>query len=972
MKYKVLLLILLSLSCRSLSFAQDNFALCPAWAAPNAWVDSVFNSLTEEERIAQLFMIAAWSGKDSAHIKEISCLVQELKIGGLIFFKGGPVRQALLTNYYQSLAKVPLLIGIDGEWGLSMRLDSTPTFPRQMVLGSADEDTLVFLMGKEIGKHCRRLGIHMNFAPVVDVNNNPRNPVINDRSFGEDKYKVARMGTAYSRGMQSEQVMACAKHFPGHGDTDSDSHYSLPVIKKTLEQLDTLELYPFKELFKNGVMSVMNAHLFIPSLDSTPNLASSISPRVVDSLLKKRMGFQGLVLTDALNMQGVSKFNTPWDINIKALQAGNDVLLFAEQVPLSIVKIKEAMDSGWLDRQAVYASIKKVLLCKQWAGLDKPAFVDTEHLVEDLNCCSTDLLIRKVIEKSVVIAKNQDGLIPVRDIEKQKIALVGVGAREYRTFEEIALNYARMDRFFIDKNDPQNLYDNLFESLKTYDLIIVSLHNTSRFVNKNFGLSDQEIRFINKLNLYKKIVLVNNGNPYSMQFMPNIKSLIVSYEDLPWNNEIAAQILFGARNATGKLPVSVGEYAINSTDTGELLNRLSYVLSDQLGYDSKTMSAIDTLVNRAIGAGAMPGCQLLVTKNGQVIYHKAFGYQTYDKTAPVKENHLYDVASLTKILSTTLAAMKLQEKHLLDLDRRVGHYIPELRETNKKNITIRQLLLHESGLPAFIPFYKKTLVDEKLNPLLYSETQDSVFCIPVAKNLWLHKDYAEVIWDEILWCDIKKEQGYVYSDLNMILLKKVVENITGVSLDKFVDSVFYKPLGLATMGYKPLERFPAEFIAPTENDSLFRKQLLQGYVHDPGAALMGGVAGHAGIFSNANDVAVIMQMLVNRGEYGGIRFFKPGTVDEFTAKGSKISRRGLGFDKPETNTQKGSPCSKRVSPFTFGHTGFTGTCAWADPQSGIVFVFLSNRVNPSAENNKLIQMNLRTDIQDIIYQIIKP
>jgi beta-glucosidase-like glycosyl hydrolase/CubicO group peptidase (beta-lactamase class C family) len=972
MKYKVLLFFLLSLSCRLLSFAQDNLAISPFWATSNVWVDSVFNSLTEEERIAQLFMIAAWSSKDSAHIKEISCLVQELKIGGLIFFKGGPVRQALLTNYYQSLAKVPLLIGIDGEWGLSMRLDSTPTFPRQMVLGSANEDTLVFLMGKEIGKQCRRMGIHLNFAPVVDVNNNPRNPVINDRSFGEDKYKVARMGVAYSRGIQSEQVMACAKHFPGHGDTDSDSHYSLPIIKKTLEQLDTLELYPFRELFKNGVMSVMNAHLFIPSLDSTPNLASSISPVVVDTLLKKRMGFQGLVLTDALNMQGVSKFNTPWDINIKALQAGNDMLLFPEQVPLSILKIKEAMDSGWLDRQAVYASIKKVLLCKQWVGLDKPTPVDIEHLVEDLNCCSTNLLIRSVIEKSVVIAKNQDGLIPVKDIEKRKIALVGVGSNEYRTFEEVALSYARMDRFFIDKNDPQNMYENLFESLKTYDLVIVSLHNTSRFVNKNFGLSDQEIRFINKLNLYKKIILVNNGNPYSMQFIPNIKSLIISYEDLPWNNEIAAQILFGARTASGKLPVGVGEYTINSSNTGNLLNRLTYVLPDQLGYDSKALSSLDTLVNRAINAGAIPGCQLLVSKNGQVIYHKAFGYQTYDKTIPVKGYHLYDVASLTKILSTTLAAMKLHEKQLLDLDRRVGHYVPELRETNKRNITIRQLLLHESGLPAFIPFYKKTLVNGYLNPLLYCETQDSFFCIPVAKNLWLHKDYQEVIWDEILSCDIKKEQGYVYSDLNMILLKKAIENITRVTLDVFVDSVFYRPLGLATIGYKPLERFPVEFIAPTESDSLFRKQLLQGYVHDPGAALMGGVAGHAGVFSNANDVTVIMQMLLNKGEYGGVRFLKPSSVDEFTVKSSKISRRGLGFDKPETSLQKASPCSKRVSPATFGHTGFTGTCTWADPQSGIIFVFLSNRVNPSAENNKIIQMNLRTDIQDLIYQIINP
>lgn len=927
--------------------------------------------MTTEQRIGQLFMVAAWSNKDSAHIKDIQCLIRDHHIGGVIFFKGGPVRQAMLTNYYQSISRVPLLIGIDGEWGLSMRLDSTPTFPRQMLLGAANDDSLMYRMGYEIGKHCRRMGIHLNFAPVLDVNNNPRNPVINDRSFGENKFTVARLGIAYARGMQSQRVMACAKHFPGHGDTDSDSHYSLPVIKKNRAQLDSVELYPFREAFKDGIMSVMNAHLSMPLVDSTPNLASSLSPVIVNDILKKEMGFKGLVLTDALNMQGVSKFNAAWDVNILSLKAGNDVLLFAEEVPYSIQKIKMALDSGWLDSSEIYARIRKVLLSKYWAGLDQYAPIDLNNLIADLNCCSTDLLIREVVERAVVIARNEEGLIPLRSIYNKRVALVASGTKDYKAFEEFALSYARMDVFFIDKTESNAAHDALLEKLKTYDLVITSLHNTSRFVSRNFGLTETQVRFINRLNLQNKMILVNNGNPYSMQRFPGIKSLIISYEDQPWNNEIAAQLLFGARTSFGRLPVSVYEYALGSGENGEYLGRLKYVLPEQGGFDSKALSFIDTVVNKAIADMATPGAQVFVARNGNVVYHKSFGTTTYDNGEPVTEHHLYDLASLTKVLSTTLVAMKLHELHDLDLDRRIGYYLPELKSTNKKHITVRQLLLHESGLPAFIPFYKKTLVNGQLNPLLYSEKADSNFTIPVARNLWLHQDYADMIYDEIMDCPLNKEPGYVYSDLNMILLKKIIEKVSELPIDRLVDSVFYRPLGLATIGFKPLERFEESRIVPTELDSAFRKQLLRGYVHDPGAAMMGGVAGHAGLFSNASDVAVIMQMLLNRGEYGGIRFLKSSIVEEFTHRSAKVSRRGLGFDKAEYRPNKASPCSKYASIQTFGHTGFTGTCAWADPENGLLFIFLSNRVHPSAENNKLIQQNVRTTIHDLLYDMLK-
>lgn len=940
------------------------------WKKSNHWVDSVYNSLTDDERIAQLFMVDVWPMRDSAHYKDVEALVRDYKVGGLIFFKGTPYRQATLSNLYQSKSKVPLLIGIDGEWGLSMRLDSTPVYPRQMVLGSSANTELMYEMGLSIGAQCKRMGIHFNFAPDVDVNNNAKNPVINDRSFGENKYTVAKLGAAYTRGLQDMHIIASAKHFPGHGDTETDSHYGLPVIKGNRKRLDSLELYPFKKLIDDDVMSVMVAHLNVPALD-TANMPASLSKPIITGLLREEMGFEGIIITDALNMKGVADLFPPGEVAARALLAGNDILLFVENVPAGMAKIKEHLLDSSLTMAQIESSCKRVLMAKYWAGLNKYEPVELTNLTQDLNTGGAPLMIKKAVQNSIIVAKNLDDIIPVKNPELYKIATLGVGVQQLTAFQETCMNYIRSDYFSIDKSEKVAYFDSLFQALEQYNLLIVSLHATSRFVSRKLGLTQQEIDFINRLiQTSKKVVLVCNGNPYILNQFQQARNVIVSYEDQELYNQLAAQVLFGGIGSKGHMPVSVGDsFPLGSGINISPLERFNYVLPEELGLNTDAFTKLDTIINRAIDKGATPGCQVLVAKDGKVIYQKSFGYHTYDNLTPVKNHHLYDVASLTKVLATTVAVMHLYDEHKIKLEEKLSTYLPELAGTNKDEITVQDILLHQAGLQAFIPIYKQTLINGKPNPIIYQNVPDSIYTIQIAPSLFMHQDYQQFVWDAIINSEVKPKGNYVYSDLGFILLRKAIENITGVPFETYLNEHIYKPLNLSTLTFNPINKVNNDWIVPTELDTFYRWQLCDGTVHDQTAAMLGGVSGHAGLFSNANDVAIIMQMLLNEGTYGGKRIIKENTIALFTRKHGK-NRRGLGFDKPETDNKKPSPTSRQCSPLTFGHTGFTGTCAWVDPKSNLVFVFLSNRVHPSSENKKLIEMNVRTDLQDAIYDAL--
>lgn len=958
---------------------KDNPKTTPAFLQYELkWVDSVFNSLTPDERLAQLFMVAAYSNKDMKHVTEIRELIQKYNIGGLIFMQGGPLRESKLTNYYQDMAKTPLLISIDGEWGLAMRLDSTAKYPRQMTLGAIKNDSLIYEMGQQIGRECKRMGIHVNFAPVADINNNPANPVIGMRSFGEDKYKVANKAVMYMKGLQSVGVMANGKHFPGHGDTDSDSHKTLPIINHSKERMDTLELYPFKRLFDEGLSSIMVAHLFVPKLDSTKNRATTLSPYIVNGLLKTELGFQGLVFTDALNMKGVANFYEPGIVDVKALLAGNDVLLFAENVPKAIEQIKLAVANGEISQDEIDVRCKKILKAKYWCGLKRKPFVSPNRIYRDLNSLESNIINTKLAEASVTLLKDDQNIIkwPATTVESeyQSAAVVSIGDNTETVFNQ-TLNYRLKTKFYgISHDATETERSNLLKKLENHSEVILQINKTNYTPQKNFGLSQGSRDLISKICSTKKTITVLYSNPYILNSIPEVdksQAVFEMYEYNRFSQRAAAMAILGQIPVNGTLPVSTNLY---KAGTGIVTNGVKSAISPAWLYlNKKKLNEVDSIALAGIKEKAYPGCQIVAMKDGEIIYQKSFGKLTYDENAEkVNDNTVYDLASLTKILSTTIALMKLSGEKKFDYNQTLGYYFPELKGTDKFDLSYKDILTHQAGLQAFIPFYAKTM-DKKNNYLdgYYSTSKTDLYQLQVAKDLYITKTIVDSIYKEIAASKLITPKKYVYSDVGYYYTKKLIENITGKPLNEYVKQQFYKPLNVG-LTYLPIQSYPLNQIAPTENDTRFRKQLIRGYVHDQGAAMMGGVAGHAGLFGNAKDVAIVMQMLLNDGTFMGDYLLDSSVVNAFTCSHFSDNRRGLGFDKPEFNDAKDSPVTAECSLYSFGHSGFTGTFAWADPQNNLIFVFLSNRVYPNADENKLAKLGIRGKIHKVFYEAVTP
>jgi beta-N-acetylhexosaminidase len=970
-----------------------------------AWVDSVFNSLSPAERIAQLIMAPAYPNKDSVHYNKLFALVSKYNVGGIIFFQGGPTNTANYSNKLQSLAKTPLFMGIDGEWGLAMRTDSTIVYPKQMMLGALENDHLIYQMGADIAWQLKRMGLHTNFSPVVDVNNNPRNPVINTRSFGENKDNVFAKSYAYMMGLQDNHIISTAKHFPGHGDTEADSHYALPVLPYPLSRLDSLELFPFRELINNGLNGVMVAHLNIPALDSSKR-PSTLSPSIITGLLKEKMNFKGLIFTDALNMKGVSSIASPEQVAIQAFIAGNDILLMPDDVDKVIDGLKLAADSCIISYDDINVRCKKVLMAKFWLGLNNYKPIEINGLYSDLHKPMHVLNQRKLIESALTVVKNENDILPIKRLDTLRMACVSVGSADTSLFQKSAALYCTMDMFTIDRDAPDSVYSALFARLKPYNLIIAGLVNTDMRYSRKFGITEKSVNFIKQLADSFNVVFDLFANPYALErFVPTakFKAIVVSYEDKDLNQDLSAQLIFGAIPAEGSLPVKASEeFPLGSSIKWINTIRLKYTIPEELGIDSKSLQPIDSLVNDAIQKKALPGCVIMLSKDGKVFYNKAYGHFTYDSLRAVKTNDVYDLASITKVAATTSTVMILHDQKKIDLNQRLSKYLHALDTTNKKKIIVSEVMAHQARLQPWIPIYLNTLSCENPNESLIAKkptsaksykVNDSYFIncdtkykegifnashslqypMKVTDGLYMHQSWHDSIFRVIYQSSLLPKPGYKYSDFGFIMLGEAVSHISKCGLDKFTDSLIYKPLGASTLGYLPLDRgINLSNIAPTEYDVVFRKQLVKGYVHDPTAAMLGGICGHAGLFSTANDLAKLMQVFLNKGEYGGQRYFNESTVDLFTSRPFQKTgnRRGLGFDKPEPDTSKISPVSKYCSDSSYGHTGFTGTMTWVDPKYKLVFVFLSNRVCPDASVNKLAELNLRTNIQDVVYKAI--
>jgi beta-glucosidase-like glycosyl hydrolase/CubicO group peptidase (beta-lactamase class C family) len=928
------------------------------------WADSVLAKMPIEDKLGQLFMVAAYSNKGADHKAAIATLIKEEHIGGLIFMQGGPVRQAKLTNYFQSISQIPLMIGMDAEWDLAMRLDSVFKFPWQMTMGAVSDQKLISDIGYQMGLHCKRLGVHISFSPVLDINTNPKNPIINARSFGQERVRVTANSLALMNGLQSVGVLACGKHFPGHGDTDADSHKALPVVAHDSLRLSEIELFPYQTLIDQGLASIMVAHLSVPALDTTGQ-AASLSAPIVTRLLKNTMGFKGLIITDALNMKGVSANYAPGDVDLEAFKAGNDILLFAENVPKAKARILEAIAKNEISEDDLNNRVRKILMAKYFVGLNKMPVIETKNLVADLNDRTSEMLNKQLMEKAITLLINKENLLPVESLSNKKIACVQMGSAPEPAFLAMLNNYTSVDGFVLGGNQNE-----LLNTLSSYDLVIVGYHIDNKNPWKKYSPSDAQQLFLKKLALQNTFVLSLFANPYVLGMLPEAEladGLIMAYQNNIEANEAAAELVFGAIAAQGKLPVTASKlFDVGYGQQSKLLKRLSFGMPEEQGISLNALSGIEKYVNDAISAGATPGCQVLVAKNSQVIYNKSFGYHTYAKKIAVKNTDVYDIASITKIAATLPMIMKLVEEGKIDLDDELGAVYPPAKGTNKEHLRLRDMLAHQAGLQPWIPFYTKSMTNNLPDPKIYASTKSDTFNLEVAPHLYIKSSYVDEMYTEILASPLASK-SYKYSDLGYYFFKAIAEANFRKPLDELTFETLYAPMGATTMGFNPLPYIKLDRIPPTEKDNYFRFETIQGTVHDQGAAMMGGIGGHAGLFTNALDLAKLMQMYLNNGEYGGTRFLDSTVLAEFTRCQfcENDNRRGAGFDKP-TGMNVGPTCNC-VSMLSFGHTGFTGTIAWVDPEQDIVFIFLSNRTWPDAENRKLIQMSTRTLIQEVIY-----
>ncbi len=953
---------------------SQNFNLLSSQSqAESEWVDSVFAELSTTDKIAQMMMLRAFSNGKTSNVKHLKAILRKYKIGALCFFQGNPQRQAELTRTYQEMSNIPLLIGMDAEWGLGMRFkEDAISFPRQMTLGAVRDKKKIYQMGYTIGKQLKMIGVHLNFAPVVDINTNRNNPVINTRAFGDERERVAEYGIAYMRGLQDAGIAACAKHFPGHGDTKVDSHKDLPVIPYSRERLDSIELYPFKKIIHAGVECIMVAHLNIPAYEKREGYPTTLSPAVVSGLLKRDLHFKGLVITDAMEMKAVTKYFEDGEAEALAIMAGNDMICLPANVEEAITMIKKYIKAGKIPISQINQSVKKILRLKYRLKLNIDPF-PSQFTEKDIFNPNAIALKRALIAESITLVKNDDNIVPIHRVNDVLTATVGFGHKNISTFQRRLSDYSRVIHFTSGKYPTEALEDKLLDQARDMDIFIAAFHDISKHPSENFGISEEAIDLLKKIQRKTKLIVVLFGSPYATALFEDFDNVIVAYQDDKITQDLTAQALYGAIPIKGRLPVTASSDFKHGTGIiVSSLKRLGYAIPESVGMSSDTLKLIDSLMAEMIEEKASPGCQVLVARNGKIVYYKGFGTHTYKGKIPVLTSDIYDVASITKTAATTISLMRLQDEGRINVNDTLGKYFTPARGTNKGSLVIKDILSHTSGLIPWIPFYVSTLNSNDMpDPLIYHKKQSRKYSVHVADHLWMKKSYQDSFIREILDSPIKTPGEYVYSDLGLIMLGETIKEITGLPLNKFANKVFYAPLGLKNTVFNPYKHYTMGNIVPTEDDDYFRYQLIHGYVHDMNSAILGGVAGHAGLFTNGHDLAVIYQMLLNCGYYGGMRYLNEETVKLFTHRVPGSSRRGIGFDMKQLDPNEGMNLSPLASEKAFGHLGFTGCAVWADPEYDLIYILLSNRVNPTMENEKFVHHNYRPRVQSIVYRAIK-
>ena len=943
------------------------------------WVNTQLQQLTLEEKIAQLMVISVYPKRDNAEKTRVINLIKTYKLGGIIVMQGTPVKTVSWINEFQAASDLPLLVSTDGEWGPKMRFDSTMIYPYAQAVGAVQDTTYVYQMGRDFGNQFKMMGIQMNFAPVADVNTNPNNPVINFRSFGEDKKNVANKAWMVAKGMQDVGVIPVAKHFPGHGDTETDSHKTLPLIAHSKKRMDDIESYPFRFLAEKGVSGVMSAHLNVPSLDDSGTPAS-LSKKITTDYLKNEVGFTGFVVTDAMNMKGVR--TESGKAELQALKAGNDIIEFVPDLKKAIDFIKMAVANGEYSEAEIDEKCRTVLALKRWTNLNEYKPAELKNLTGRLNSNYFELTSRKLVKGSITVLKN-DNILPVQNLEKQKIASVIIGNNKITSFQKMLANYTKTDHYFLSENATEREWINLRRKLENYNLVIAGVNGINIYPSKKYGTTEIQRKAVSEIVNDNNSIIVFFGNGYAIKHFTNIhhsKGLILAYQNNRLTQELAAQLIFGAFDATGKLPVTIDKrFKLNDGIDVKKNSCFSYSIPEEVGIKSELLrQKIDSIAMLGVDSGAYPGCQVLIAKKGKIIFHECYGYLTYNNFQQVEKNNIYDWASVSKVTGPLPALMKLVDENKISLDSRFSNYWDDFKNSNKKDLKVREILAHQSQLASWIAFWEMTVTKNgELDKKVFRNKPSKKFSVRVSDNLYMNKNFRKTMFDTIRTSELMPRKKYLYSGLSFYLYPDIISNLTGQPYESYLKNTFYEPLGATTITFNAYKHFPIKRIIPTEMDDFFRKEQLRGFVHDEGAAMMGGVSGNAGLFGTTNDLAKLFQMYLQKGYFGGRRYISEKTMNEFTRIQfpDNKNRRGLGFDKPlidnDKNRLRDAYPAVSSSKNSFGHGGYTGTFAWADPDEGLLFIFMSNRVFPTRENSKLYQLNIRTAMHQAIYDCIE-
>ncbi|MBW7889045.1 MAG: serine hydrolase [Bacteroidetes bacterium] len=916
----------------------------PAQKEKQDWVESILNGMTIREKAAQLFFmwtLSPYLPEDSENWQKIMHYVKDVGVGGYYLSIGEPYAFPVNANKMQAAAKIPLLMTADFEWGAGMRIDRATTFPRQMALGATRDTNLAYQMAKAVAEEARALGVHQTYSPDADVNNNPKNPVINTRSFGEDPKLVADFSRAFIRGTQEAGLIATAKHFPGHGDTDIDTHLELPSVNFTRARFDSVELVPFKSSIDAGVLCIMTTHIHASAFDGTDSIPATVSKNIITGLLKNELGFKGAVVTDAMSMKGLTKLYNPGVAAVKAVQAGCDMLLMSPNAEEGIDSLVSAVQRNEISEARLDSSVRKILTLKKWSGLDTNRFVDVNLLNKTIANQAHKDLAKEIARKSITVLGNESGILPFQNLNGKKVLDIVFSDTE-NPFSNLDLHNLLnkrkwMSAVVIDPRSNKMEYDDVVKKAKSADMILCQFNYQMRSSQMTGFLSKEVLAVLKEIaKLKKPMVGVSIGNPYVVIEAPTFDAFVQTYSASVPSQEACAEVMFGEQPARGKLPITIpGKYKFGEGVSYPALYVYDTTPEDA-GFNSDSLKKIDVLITKAVADSAFPGAVVLAAKDGKIFYQKAFGKFTYDSNAtPVTTDAMFDLASVTKVIATTSAVMRLYDEKKLSLDDKVIKYFPAFGQNGKENITLYNLLVHNSGLPAWRKFYE--FCD---NPKC---VMDSIFATPL---------------------EYKTGDSTVYSDLGLITTGKIIEKITGTTLDNYVDSVFFKPMGMSNTMYNPPKSLWYR-VVPTEIDSFWKKTnvAVHGRVHDENAATLGGVSGHAGLFSTAGDLVKLLQMELNGGVYGGKRYLKEETIKKFTARQSEKSSRGIGWD---TKSSDFSFSGKYSSMKTFLHTGFTGTSVAADPEKNIIVILLTNRVYPTRANLKISRV--RPLLHNAIYE----